>query len=93
MDQVFLPKAAAKSMINNSESLETLPWKQAKKRVVSSFEKNYLRSLLRKYHGVVAKCARQAKLLPSDSWKLLRKYDIIAKDFRSDGLDPEDRSS
>lgn len=64
------------------DPLNNMPWKKAKNKVVSDFEKKYLRSLLQKYHGNVAKCARHAGLRAPDFWKLLRKYNLSARPYR-----------
>ncbi len=62
--------------------LTALTWKEAKRRVIAHFEKIYLTCLLRRYQGVVAKCARHAGIHAPDFWKLMRKYDLKAADFR-----------
>jgi DNA-binding NtrC family response regulator len=66
-----------------SDNLQSLTWKEAKARTVTLFERNYLHGLLNQYHGVVAQCARHAGLHPPDFWKLMRKHDLKAQDFRS----------
>lgn len=68
--------------IESQDNLITLPWKEAKNRVVSSFERRYLESLLEHYDGVVARCAEHAGLQAPDFWKLMRKYDLSARIFR-----------
>ncbi|MFQ5630409.1 MAG: sigma 54-interacting transcriptional regulator [bacterium] len=64
------------------DRLDTLPWKEAKQKVVAAFEMNYLKSLLRMYKGVVAKCAKHAGVQPPDFWKLIRKYQILPNTYR-----------
>jgi DNA-binding NtrC family response regulator len=65
-------------------SADSLPWRIAKKQAVASFETQYLKNLLKRYHGVVARCARHADMQTPDFWKLMRKYDIKADDFRTE---------
>lgn len=57
-------------------------FKEAKKRFLDDFIKSYLQNVLKKYHGIVAKCARHAGMHPSDFWKLMHKYKLKVKDFR-----------
>ncbi len=66
---------------NEPDALQGLTWKNAKKRVVASFEKQYLENLLQRYHGKVTTCARHAGMHSPDFWKLLRKYHIDAHHF------------
>ncbi|MFQ5603181.1 MAG: sigma 54-interacting transcriptional regulator [bacterium] len=66
-----------------SRELEALPWKQAKKQIVASFEKKYLCVLLKKYRGIVTRCAKHADMHASDFWKLMRKYRLKASRYRS----------
>ena len=83
IDSVNLPQSSLTSSRSQTDNfIELLPWKQAKQKVVSLFEQKYLQNLLRKYHGIVANCARHACIQPSDFWKLMRKYDLKAKKFR-----------
>lgn len=63
--------------------LSELPWKTAKRQIVANFERQYLRNLLHRYDGVVAACARHAGIQSSDFWKLMRKYDLTAEEFRA----------
>lgn len=65
-----------------SDNLHLLSWKEAKARVISSFEKNYLETLLQEFSGNVSRCARHAEIHPPDFHKLLRRYNIKAQDFR-----------
>lgn len=66
-----------------SDQLHLLPWKEAKTKVISHFEKNYLEKVLKQFNGNVSRCARHAGVQPSDFWKLLRKYNIKAQNFRN----------
>lgn len=82
IDSVNLPQSSLSSTSPTDNFIEALPWKQAKQKVVSLFERKYLQNLLREYHGIVANCARHAGIQPSDFWKLMRKYDLKAQKFR-----------
>ncbi len=83
IDSVNLPQSSLTSSTSQTDNfIESLPWKQAKQKVVSLFERKYLQNLLSKYHGIVANCARHAGIQSSDFWKLMRKYDLKAKKFR-----------
>lgn len=70
-------------LTNDLLAIEDFPWKKAKNQVISMFEKNYLKSLLAKYNGVVVKCARHAEIQAPDFWKLMRKYNLQARHFRN----------
>lgn len=83
IDSVNLPQSSLTSSRSQTDNfIESLPWKQAKQKVVSLFERKYLQNLLREYHGIVANCARHAGIQPADFWKLMRKYELEAKKFR-----------
>ncbi len=71
------------SEIQYTSDLESLPWRRAKMQIISTFERKYLKSLLQKYQGIVAQCARHAGIQSSDFWKLMRKYRLKAHSFRS----------
>jgi DNA-binding NtrC family response regulator len=80
---VPLPKSdPIPSSLQNDLPTE-ITWKEAKKHAVESFERNYLQCLLQRFHGKVAQCARQAGIHSSDFWKLMRKYNLKAEDFRN----------
>jgi two-component system response regulator GlrR len=66
--------------------LYLLGWKEAKAKVISQFEKDYLETLLQQFGGNVSRCARHAGIHPPDFWKLLRRYNIKAHDFRNGRL-------
>jgi len=83
IDSIYLPQSnKIPSLFENDSDLKSLPWKLAKKQIISSFEKNYLQTLLNKYHGTVTQCAHDAGIHPSDFWKLMRKYNMKAETFR-----------
>lgn len=84
IDTVVLPRRSESETPETiSDHLHLLGWKEAKAKVISRFEKSYLSRLLQQFNGNVSRCARHAGVQPSDFWKLLRKYNIKAQDFRS----------
>jgi DNA-binding NtrC family response regulator len=60
-------------------------FKDAKEKWVSSFEKDYIVSLLRRNSGNISHAARDADIDRKYFRKLMKKYDIAAAD-----LDDED---
>ncbi len=62
-------------------SIDTsLPFKEAKQKVVEVFEKDYLVDLLTRYNFNVSRAAREAKVDRKHLRNLLKKYDIKAED-------------
>jgi DNA-binding NtrC family response regulator len=61
---------------------QDMQWKKAKKQVITKFETKYLQCLLTQYHGVVVRCARHAGMQPADFWKMLKKYNLHAHEYR-----------
>jgi len=57
-------------------------FREAKRRVVDSFEKSYLEELLAWHGGNVTAAAEQAGMLRSALQRLLRKHDLRSSDFR-----------
>ena len=55
----------------------SLPFKEAKQKVVESFEKDYLEDLLNRNNGNVSKAAREAKIDRKHLRHLLIKYEIL----------------
>lgn len=54
----------------------------AKKKVIDSFEENYLTRLLTEYEGDVASAARRAGKSRTGLWNLIRKHGLFPKQFR-----------
>lgn len=84
IDNVSAPTNKKPSTSTQAAFADSLPWRIAKKQAVASFETQYLKNLLKRYHGVVARCAKHADMQTPDFWKLMRKYDIKADDFRTE---------
>jgi hypothetical protein len=59
------------------------PFRQAKARIVSGFERAYLRQALARHDGNVARAARAANKHRRAFWALMHKHDIDAKTYRA----------
>jgi DNA-binding NtrC family response regulator len=57
-------------------------FREAKRKVVESFEKGYLEGLLERHQGNVTAAAVHAGMLRSALQRLLRKYDLRSSDYR-----------
>ena len=66
----------------------TLPFRDAKARVVEEFERTYLAGLLEVHGGKLAAVARQAGMDPKNLWEKLTKYGLRRPTGSDDG-DPE----
>jgi DNA-binding NtrC family response regulator len=67
---------------DEARQLQEMQWKKAKRQVITRFETRYLQCLLTRYHGVVVRCARHAGMQPADFWKMLKKYNLNAQEYR-----------
>jgi two-component system, NtrC family, response regulator GlrR len=56
-------------------------FKEAKNKVVTQFERNYLQSLLLTYQGNISKAADAAQKNRRAFWELLQKHNLNARDF------------
>jgi DNA-binding NtrC family response regulator len=61
-----------------------LPFKEAKQKIVESFEKDYLAALLRRNNYNISKTAREAGIDRKHIRNLLKKYGIIGEDVRDE---------
>jgi len=77
-ENVQLPVSRSKSEESNLENLRVV-----KKRIVSSFEKNYLTRLLTEHRGDVVTAAKTAGKSRTALWNLIKKYSLTPKHFRS----------
>ena len=59
----------------------SLPFKEAKDKWVESFEKEYLIKLLKTNHLNISKAAKEAEIDRKSIQRLLKKYNLIAKDL------------
>jgi DNA-binding NtrC family response regulator len=60
----------------------TRPFRDMKRDVIESFEREYTRELLRRHQGNLAAAARQAKMDRKNLWALVKKYRIDLDRFR-----------
>jgi len=63
----------------------SLPFKEAKQKIVESFEKDYLEDLLKRNSFNVSKAAREAKIDRKHLRNLLIKYGIIEGTLEDEG--------
>jgi two-component system response regulator AtoC len=68
--------------------ITSLELEKARRDVLNAFEKKFLEEILRATHGNVEEAARQAKVRRQSFYRLLKKYAISPKDFKSP-LSPE----
>ena len=61
-------------------------FRDAKRKVVESFEQSYLVELLQRHNGNVTSASQQAGMLRSALQRLLRKYGFKSADFRKQRL-------
>lgn len=61
-----------------------VPFKEAKERWVSSFEREYIVGLLRKNNGNISHAAREADIDRKYFRKLMRKYNISAQEIQAE---------
>lgn len=64
------------------EDLHTLPYNQAKAKIVRQFSDGYLRSLLLRNHGNVTNAAADCGLERQALQRIMRRYGIISVDFK-----------
>lgn len=65
-------------------NLSTLPFHEARRRVVSRFEREYLIHLLQRHGGNVTQAARQAGIPRGTLQRLLKRHNIRSDSFRRD---------
>jgi DNA-binding NtrC family response regulator len=61
---------------------ERLSFREAKRRVVERFERQYLQDLLRVHRGNISRASEAAQKNRRAFWELLRKHHIDAARFR-----------
>ncbi len=64
------------------EDLSQVPFKDAKEQWVSSFEKDYIVSLLKRHDGNISHAAREADIDRKYFRKLMKKYEVTAASAR-----------
>lgn len=71
---------AATRALSSTEDLTELPFKEAKERLVESFTKEYLVTLLEKCNGNISQMAREAGIARNYVHRLVSKYGLKASD-------------
>lgn len=61
------------------------PFRTAKARIVTEFERRYLKHMLRHHQGNISKAARAADKNRRAFWQLMRKHEIAAEPYRGVG--------
>jgi hypothetical protein len=59
------------------------PFRAAKARIVTDFERRYLKTMLRHHQGNISKAARAADKNRRAFWQLMRKHEIAAEPYRA----------
>jgi hypothetical protein len=59
------------------------PFRAAKARIVTDFERRYLKQMLKHHQGNISKAARAADKNRRAFWQLMRKHEIAAEPFRA----------
>jgi DNA-binding NtrC family response regulator len=59
-----------------------LDFRSMKRRVIESFERDYLARLMSEHHGNISAAARAARKERRDLGRLLKKYDLHSTDFQ-----------
>ncbi len=79
---VIVPGDLPHSVVNTTDSVVTrnilldLPFSDAKKRIIESFEKEYAQEVLRRAGGNVSEAARQSGLDRSNFRRIIKKYSM-----------------
>ena len=73
----------AESVPQRSRLTADEPFRAAKARIVTEFERRYLKTMLRHHQGNISKAARAADKNRRAFWQLMRKHEIAAEPFRS----------
>ena len=71
---------AATRALSSSDDITELPFKEAKERLVESFTKEYLVTLLEKCDGNISQMAREAGIARNYVHRLVAKYGLKAND-------------
>ena len=71
------------TLLEQDDAALSESFQEAKDRIVSEFERTYIRSLLMSCHGNISEAARMARKNRRAFWELIRKHHISAKSLRS----------
>ena len=84
------PRSSRSASVDIASYEPDEPFRQAKARIVSKFERAYLSQSLRRHDGNVARAARAASKHRRAFWALMHKHDIDAKSYRAAAADDAD---
>lgn len=73
-----LPEAVRKGGLSKEEVNLNLPYQEAKKNLLGSFEKDYFKRLYEENEGNISRCAREAKMDRKDLRAKLKKYGVVS---------------
>lgn len=76
------PEVVAAEPKQSSDSIKSLPFIEAKKKVIENFEQEYLIELLRRSKGNISQAAREAKVSRKTIHGLLNDYNISPAVFK-----------
>ena len=71
------------TLLEQEDAALSESFQEAKDRIVSEFERTYIRSLLMSCHGNISEAARMARKNRRAFWELICKHHISAKSLRS----------
>lgn len=71
------------TLLEKEDAALSESFQDAKDRIVSEFERTYIRSLLLSCHGNISQAARMARKNRRAFWELIRKHHISARSLRS----------
>jgi transcriptional regulator with GAF, ATPase, and Fis domain len=80
LDPMPQESQAAARALSSTEDITDLPFKEAKERLVESFTKEYLVTLLEKCNGNISQMAREAGIARNYVHRLVAKYGLKAHD-------------
>jgi DNA-binding NtrC family response regulator len=69
---------------SSNTDLHSLPFKEAKERIVSNFEQNYLRKVLDRNNGIISKAAESAGMHKKNFHEKLVKYGIRSNRLKAE---------
>jgi len=70
----------------NNDCFENLSLKEAKRKVVEQFERDYVINLLIQHQGNLSHAAKEAQKDRSDFGKLIKKHEIDARDYKNKNI-------
>jgi len=71
-----------RELSNGLEELYTIPYNDAKAKIIRKFSEGYLKKLLRRYQGNVTNAAAECGLERQALQRIMRRYKILSADFK-----------